>query len=266
MSLSDSRAVSLRDLDTDYDRPPLKTAMVFGGIAGIMSGEAGDAEDIGHLPSLNLKTREMSELQDMYRRTLAASWAMPTGDLSPHQVVEDIFAGGNGGLASPGKSTIYDTYRKAQRPRQVQQEYDDNSWSDTESSSKTIGGGSGILNRSSPSLTHSQKFARTRTSQRDSSTSSGGTRGHVRNRSRNSMDGDTGDSVFKTNFKNSSRESVGGSASGGMGSVSGRGSIEDHLGQTNDDLKKRGMRSAQRTDIAEMDLRDDLKSWKISWC
>jgi len=87
--------------DKDFIAPALKTAMVFGGIAGIMSTEPGDPDDGGHMPSITSKTRELSELQDMYRRTLAASWACQTGELAPDKLVEDIFAGGDGGAMNP---------------------------------------------------------------------------------------------------------------------------------------------------------------------
>ena len=66
--------------DKNYKAPPLRTAPVFGGIAGIMSQEAAEvSEDVGHMPSLSSKSRELGELQDMYRRTLAASWAAQPG-------------------------------------------------------------------------------------------------------------------------------------------------------------------------------------------
>lgn len=86
--------------DKDFIAPALKTAMVFGGIAGIMSSTepAGEGEgDLGHMPSIMSKTRELGELQDMYRRTLAATWACQTGEMAPDKLVEDIFAGGDGG-------------------------------------------------------------------------------------------------------------------------------------------------------------------------
>ena len=61
-------------------RPPLRTAPVFGGIAGIMSQEVPEApDDAGQMPSLSSKSRETGEMQDMYRRTLAASWAAQPG-------------------------------------------------------------------------------------------------------------------------------------------------------------------------------------------
>ena len=78
-------------------RPPLKTARVFGGIAGIMhTAEPGETDDLGHMSSMTSKTRELGELQDMYRRTLAASWAAQVGELPADQCIENIFAGGDG--------------------------------------------------------------------------------------------------------------------------------------------------------------------------
>ena len=69
---------------------------MFGGIAGIMAGEQGEPDDLGQLPSMNSKTRELGELQDMYRRALAASWGAQAGELPADECIEDIFAGGDG--------------------------------------------------------------------------------------------------------------------------------------------------------------------------
>ncbi|KAF2794826.1 hypothetical protein K505DRAFT_324479 [Melanomma pulvis-pyrius CBS 109.77] len=82
--------------DKNFVAPPLKTAQVFSGIAGIVSGEQGDSEDVGTAPSLNSKSRETGELQDMYRRTLAAYWSAQPGELKADECIEDIFAGGDG--------------------------------------------------------------------------------------------------------------------------------------------------------------------------
>ncbi|KAH0207859.1 hypothetical protein KCU99_g76, partial [Aureobasidium melanogenum] len=66
--------------DRNYYAPPLRTAPVFGGIAGIMSSEATETTEEGStMPSLLSKSREHGELQDMYRRTLAASWVAQPG-------------------------------------------------------------------------------------------------------------------------------------------------------------------------------------------
>lgn len=76
------------------NRPSLKSATVFGGIAGVVhSSEPGDSDELGQLPSINAKSREIADLQDMYRRTLAASWTSRAGDLPADKLVEELFAG-----------------------------------------------------------------------------------------------------------------------------------------------------------------------------
>ncbi|KAL9037876.1 MAG: hypothetical protein Q9180_003472 [Flavoplaca navasiana] len=82
--------------DRNFIAPPLKSAPVFGGIAGIMSAEQGQGDDFSHMPSMSSKTREAGKLQDMYRKTLAASWAAQEGELPADECIEDIFAGGDG--------------------------------------------------------------------------------------------------------------------------------------------------------------------------
>lgn len=95
----------------DYFAPPLRTAPVFGGIAGIISssepaaqpnssgGGGGANEDGGgqeSLPNLSTRNKELGEMQDMYRRTLAAFWASQPGELKADECIEDIFSGGDG--------------------------------------------------------------------------------------------------------------------------------------------------------------------------
>ncbi|KAI4122774.1 MAG: hypothetical protein LQ338_005614 [Usnochroma carphineum] len=58
--------------------------------------QGGQGDDFSHMPSMSSKTRELGKLQDMYRRTLAASWAAQDGELPADECVEDIFAGGDG--------------------------------------------------------------------------------------------------------------------------------------------------------------------------
>ncbi|ROW10194.1 hypothetical protein VMCG_01879 [Cytospora schulzeri] len=109
------------DGERNFSAPALKTAPVFGGIAG-MVGEANAAatslfadpaaaefgvhllQDDGH-DGANLnaqfslagaKSRDVYELQDMYRRALAASWACQPGELPADECIEDIFSGGDG--------------------------------------------------------------------------------------------------------------------------------------------------------------------------
>ncbi|KAF1985290.1 hypothetical protein K402DRAFT_394987 [Aulographum hederae CBS 113979] len=87
------------DGDRNFVAPPLKTAPVFGGIAGIMSGEQGEPDDPTQIPSLASTSvnRQKSELQDLYRRTLTAAWSsQQPGELRADECVENIFAGGDG--------------------------------------------------------------------------------------------------------------------------------------------------------------------------
>lgn len=95
------------DGERNYVAPPPKSAPVFGGIAGFVAGDAFEPADAGittnpgHATSFSGKSRDIFELQDMYRRSLAAQWASQPGELPADQCIEDIFAGGEGFLTSP---------------------------------------------------------------------------------------------------------------------------------------------------------------------
>ncbi|KAL1589749.1 hypothetical protein WHR41_01675 [Cladosporium halotolerans] len=97
----------------DFTAPPLRTAPVFGGIAGIISSSEpvssghgagahadGDTSAMngsdGPMPSLTANSKEAGEMQDMYRRALAAYWSAQPGELKADEAIEDIFAGGDG--------------------------------------------------------------------------------------------------------------------------------------------------------------------------
>jgi hypothetical protein len=94
------------DGERNYVAPAPKTAAVFGSIAGFVASDVFEPVDTGpktpgHVPSsFTGKSRDVFELQDMYRRALAASWASQPGELPADQCIEDIFAGGEG-FASP---------------------------------------------------------------------------------------------------------------------------------------------------------------------
>ncbi|KAI9883673.1 MAG: hypothetical protein M1823_004555 [Watsoniomyces obsoletus] len=88
--------------DRNFFAPPLKSAQVFGGIAGIISNnEQTEQDDIGHINQMSFKTTETRELQDMYRRTLAASFAAQAGELPADECIESIFSGGDGWRHDP---------------------------------------------------------------------------------------------------------------------------------------------------------------------
>lgn len=114
------------DGERNYVAPALKTAPVFGGIAGLMAGgqgttgeplepqtelPPGEAASSGVAtttdPSIAGKSRDIYEIQDMYRRALAASWASQPGEIPADECIEDIFGGGDGfrsGTSNTSKS------------------------------------------------------------------------------------------------------------------------------------------------------------------
>ncbi|KAF3394288.1 hypothetical protein F1880_005181 [Penicillium rolfsii] len=88
--------IAMRQIEGDrnFTTPPLKSATVFGGIARVVhSAEPGDSDELGHLQSLHTKSREVTDMQDMYRRTLAASWTSRACDLPADKLIEGLFDG-----------------------------------------------------------------------------------------------------------------------------------------------------------------------------
>ncbi|CAK7219117.1 hypothetical protein SCUCBS95973_003711 [Sporothrix curviconia] len=118
----------------NYVAPPLKSAPVFGGITGIMassevmnSGETGfeDHEDFAPVGAVvgammaggpTAKGHENAEIQDVYRRALAASWACQTGELPADECIEDIFSGGDGFGMRPDFSGMAAQHNKSRAP------------------------------------------------------------------------------------------------------------------------------------------------------
>ncbi|KAJ5654357.1 hypothetical protein N7490_001360 [Penicillium lividum] len=86
-------AMHQQEGDHNFTTPPLKSATVFGGIARVVHAEPGDSDEPGHLPSMNTKSNEVADMQDMYRRTLAASWMSRACDLPADKLIEELFAG-----------------------------------------------------------------------------------------------------------------------------------------------------------------------------
>ncbi|TQS37474.1 hypothetical protein Golomagni_02047 [Golovinomyces magnicellulatus] len=82
------------DGERNYKAPPLKTAMVFRGITGIVAGEQEGNEDVCHIPTTN-RPRDQGEIQDLYRQILAASWASYDGELAADECIDIIFNGGD---------------------------------------------------------------------------------------------------------------------------------------------------------------------------
>lgn len=253
--------------DKNFAAPPLKSAMVFGGIAGIMSAERADpSDDDGHMPSLTSKTRDLSELQDTYRRTLAAAWACTSGELPPDRLVEDIFAGGDGGNMLPPPSSFTPRHHsRHQGPRLGGEDRDDAaddaSTSDSESH-LTVRGYSPSHARSTSSSFLSPSSAASNGPSRSLDTSP--TFGHLRSDYRGRGNSGSLDATSKSMSTSSSSSNLTG--------VSGRGSIEQQMRHHHDREKqkqkmkhRRGEGGYQRSahELTEFDVRDDLRSWSI---
>jgi hypothetical protein len=147
--------------DKNFIAPALKTAQVFSGIAGIMAGEQAELEDHGGktssatsklilrttaAPSLNSNSREAGELQDMYRRTLAAYWSAQPGELKADECIEDIFAGGD------GWGDREKPYSPQPRAKPLSQFTGDSSGSVSESEPRHMRGSSNTLRKSHETL------------------------------------------------------------------------------------------------------------------
>jgi hypothetical protein len=140
--------------ERNFVAPPLKTAPVFGGIAGFVANDAlnepVDAATLPptttHVPSISNKSRDVAELQDMYRRALAASWASPPGELPADQCIEDIFAGGDGFRALAPAPTSRQHQHQHQPPSSPRPRRDDSASTtsaDDDDPTRSGGGGGG---------------------------------------------------------------------------------------------------------------------------
>ncbi|RVX70137.1 hypothetical protein B0A52_06309 [Exophiala mesophila] len=271
--------------DATFIAPPLKSAMVIGGIAGVLSTEAGEGEDI---PSITSKTRELSEAQDIYRRTLAATWACQVGELAPDQLIEDLFAGGDG-CGEPGPSNKSYKNRNSRSRGSPREESMGSSSSDTSRHSRTPrpsrrGGGSSVSgsHNSDAHLTnsHHSHHSPHPQSQHPSSSSSAShltpqmTPHTSRSDHKRSGSGENGNGNANANGNGNGREVGNLSAtfnygSPGVGStISGRSSIEHQLQaaaslQEHHHHHRRDRGERDWTEVMEMDLRDDLRSWQV---
>ncbi|KAK6523304.1 hypothetical protein TWF694_006188 [Orbilia ellipsospora] len=95
--------------DTSFKVPELRPAQVFSGIAGVVmseplasepveanSAQATDSPYGTELSNITAHSRERDRIQDIYRKSLAASWQLQTSELNAVDCIEDIFSGGTG--------------------------------------------------------------------------------------------------------------------------------------------------------------------------
>lgn len=236
--------IKMRQLEgeTDFTAPPLKTAMVFGGIAGVMSTEMGDGVSepgAAHMPSIANKTRETSELQDMYRRTLAASWSCGSDELPPDKLIEDLFAGGDGGAMKP-PPRVMSKSRFSPPSQQASPRQDGDTGADSAGVNESDSKGSGTRNHFlTPDMARRGQES---TSSKDRSKEESRP-GQWRSSSRTQVN-----EAISPNFS-------------AVPSVSGRGSLEQQMRPIGKETKKRGPSRAR--EVSEFDIREDLRSWEI---
>ncbi|KAF3924112.1 hypothetical protein ABW20_dc0104116 [Dactylellina cionopaga] len=102
--------------DTSFKAPELRPAQVFSGIAGVVMSEPLASEPIeansvqaaevpysAELSNMSAHSRERDRIQDIYRKSLAASWQLQTGELNAVDCIEDIFSGGSGWAGDMGQ-------------------------------------------------------------------------------------------------------------------------------------------------------------------
>lgn len=263
------------DGERNFVAPPLKTAPMFGGIAGIMAGESGEPVDdsatkLGAAPNATSanKTRDASELQDMYRRSLAASWACQSGDLPADECIEDIFAGGDGWKDS--ESTRKKKHHNRGRHAHFRGDREDPSTSSGSASGSEEAGGGTLrpsdvrkmrqnLHRRNHSAS-SEKSLQTVTGRRGSSdhlNQLGGASHLVRHGHRNHRQNDRRDESVSS--------LAGFESTGGMRSRrESLASLAPTLGSLTDRDRGAGREELGRPrEVDESEARDDLVSWAL---
>lgn len=255
--------------------PPLRTAQVFSGIAGIVSGEQGDAEEAGTMPSLTAHSRDTSELQDMYRRTLAAYWSAQPGELKADECIEDIFAGGDGW--GDREKPYSHSHSHSQYDHSHSHDYDrgnlqsqpsirfhkSHNGSTSASASTSDSDGRGSLREHShghhlhmhmhtrmPSLRKSHETLRPGDASRRSRS---GSRSRSRSGSFQNMGGMSAMGIRRMGSQ--------GSVMGTLGSVRGRGSLEQEAKSMAKAAERENRRPCYEVD--EFEAREDLKSWVV---
>lgn len=247
--------------EKDFVVPQLKTATVFGGIAGIVATEAGDPKNGGDrspgnsdIAPLTKKTRELTEAQDMYRRTLAATWACRVGELPPDKLVENLFAGGDGGSMRPPPETGKHGWRSSAKNAAAggRTEGDDTSSISDAESRRTVR--PAFLSPDIAADSYRNGHSHTPVGNGNSPGKQDQTRGHHRRHGTRSGNG-SGDS-----------SSSGGGGGSGDTTISGRGSIEAQMPDSPRDQQghHRPRDQKEYKEVTEFDIREDLRSWIVT--
>ncbi|KAK6534234.1 hypothetical protein TWF281_005565 [Arthrobotrys megalospora] len=109
--------------DTSFKVPELRPAQVFSGIAGVVMSEPTVSEPVepnstqaaenpygAEVSNMSAHSRERDRVQDIYRKSLAASWQLQTGELNAVDCIEEIFSGGTGWAQDRNRQTTADDH------------------------------------------------------------------------------------------------------------------------------------------------------------
>ncbi|CAN8100259.1 unnamed protein product [Discula destructiva] len=283
------------DGERAFIAPPLKTAgAVFGGGILPRPGGAGgedlsqhfqdthpeqdsanlsaafhSGEDAAAAAGANSNNRDAAaarhEVQDLYRRALAASWACQPGELPADECIEDIFNGGDGGDVTPRVGTPRNDHRKMMFRRE------DSGSSSTGEANDFLrpggalkrGGAGGGSGRRRNHVRHGsgESMNTLRTNADGRPGSSGGT-------SMMSTSGVSGTHQRPGHRRDGSKDSSlrgiagGGGGGGGGGRLVRRDSLASLAGSTMESERSRsGFKSAR--EVTEREIREDFVAWTL---
>ncbi|KYK59887.1 respiratory complex assembly protein Rmp1 [Drechmeria coniospora] len=229
------------DGERNFVAPTLKSAPVFGGIAGLVAPEQVEA-DAGPLPNI-AKGRDLAEVQDLYRRTLAASWTRFPSELPADECIEDIFSGGNGWKTRTDSNNQADT---------------DDEDDEGELGQDTIRPSQfrrlALYNQSH----HSRRSSRHQRNQSSSSEKSVST---VMGRGPGSVGPGSTISAARRAARIAPRDDGRNDDAASLRSGKSLGSLAPTQGSSSDGEREVGMRRVK--ELPESDLRDDLVAWKL---
>jgi len=221
-----------------------------------MTDSPTDAEAPSAIPSLSSKSRDAGEMQDMYRRTLAASWVAQPGELDADDCIEDIFAGGDGWGSHLGK--------KGGKVRAAPHDADATEGGGVSRNSSTTLAPGDASNRSPRSKSPSRRIF-----------SGGGGNGHASHSHKHSKDNKSVNSTTSDREKKHSGFGEWNSPSAGglghKGVFGGRTSLHqaarrvelEAARSTKARREGRGGLNADEVDEFDNPFREDLRAWKV---
>ena len=105
---------------TAFKAPELRKVNMFHGITTLLADNA-EAGGVTEEDSAKLQMSVDQHSNDVYKRTFTAQWRMQAGELTPFEVVEDIFRGGTGWKANRKYHGLHNTADHSSILKQIAQ-------------------------------------------------------------------------------------------------------------------------------------------------